>query len=145
MLIVNTTGKVARLGVSSDGGTRRYGDTTHERLSPWPHGVLDATVRSDASVPPMFRQTRPLSWDKVAEIRTLAVFRSTKATPRRQVMIANFLAMMRGDTGTHHIKIRAIRLALGDPSPYTTQTLSHEIILIVSGFQSSNRRNQSTL
>jgi hypothetical protein len=30
-------------------------------------------------------------------------------------MIANFLAIMHGDTGMHHIEIRAIRLALGGP------------------------------
>ncbi len=61
--------------------------------------------------------------DKVAEIRTLAVVRSTRATLRRHVMIANFLAVVRGDTGTHHIKIRAIRLALGGPRPVSKTQL----------------------
>ncbi len=90
------------------------------------------------------RQGRFLG-NKVAEIRTLAVVRSTRTTLRRQVMIASFLAIMRGDTGTRHIEDRAVRLALGGPSPHTTQTLSHGIILIVSGLQSSDRRNQGTL
>jgi hypothetical protein len=83
--------------------------------------------------------------DEAAAIGTLAVVGSTRATLRRQVMIANFLTIMRGDTGTHHIKIRAIRIALGGPWPYTAQTLSHGSILIVSGFQPSDRRNQGTL
>ncbi len=119
-----------------------------QRTSAYPRGVigvLDAAARSDASAPQMFRETSRFLEGNVAEIRTLAVVRSTRATLRHQVMIANFLAIIRGNTGTHHINIRAVLFALGGPSPYTAQTLSHGIILIVSGFQSSDRRNQGTL
>jgi hypothetical protein len=119
-----------------------------QRTSAYPRGLMEfMTQRSEVMLQShqCFVRQGGFLRDKVAEIRTLAVFRSTRVTLRRQVMIANFLAMMRGDTGTHRIKIRAIRLALGGPSPNTTQALSHEVILIVSGFQSSNRRNQSTL